>query len=101
MTAMDVVEQWDRTLRIGDWDAARALLAKDATYTAPEAGEGQAVDCATPDDIIALLRSFKGKLPEVESSSGIHGMIASSLGRASRLSARTQTGSRSCGSPMA
>jgi hypothetical protein len=66
MTAMDVVERWDRSLRIGDWDAARALLAEDATYTAPGAPEGRAVDCATPDDIIALLRSFKAKLPDVE-----------------------------------
>ena len=66
MDAMDVVERWDRSLRIGDWEAARALLAEDATYTAPAAPEGQAVDCATPDAIIALLRSFKGQLPDME-----------------------------------
>jgi hypothetical protein len=66
MDAMDGVERWDRSLRIGDWNGARALLAKDATYTAPEAPEGQALECATPDELIGFLRSLKGQLPDVE-----------------------------------
>jgi hypothetical protein len=62
MDTMDTVERWDRSLRDGDWEAARRLLADDATYTAEE----HDVDCRTPDAIIALMRSFKGKLPDVE-----------------------------------
>ena len=63
---MDVVERWDRSLRIGDWGGARALLTEDATYTSPEVPEAQAVACATPDQIIGFLRSLKGDLPDVE-----------------------------------
>ena len=66
MGAMDVVERWDRSLRLGDWDGARALLADDATYTAPEAPEGQAIACATADEVIGFLRSLKGGFPDVE-----------------------------------
>jgi hypothetical protein len=66
MNAMDVVERWDQSLRIGDWAGARALLAEDATYTAPEAPEGQAIECSTPEEIIDFLQSLKGAVPDVE-----------------------------------
>lgn len=66
MDAMEIVGQWDRALRAGDWRAARSLLADDATYTAPEAPEDQRISCTTPDEIVDLMRSWKGKLPDVE-----------------------------------
>ena len=60
---MDVVEQWDRSLRAADWRAARAMLADDATYEVP--GD-EATSCTNADQIVALMRSWKGKLPDVE-----------------------------------
>ena len=45
MAAMEVVLAWDSALRKGDWVTARALLADDATYTAPEAPEDEPSDC--------------------------------------------------------
>lgn len=66
MNAMEVARAWDGALREGDWAAARALLADEATYTAPGAPEGQRSDCLTPDAIVAFLRDAKGKVPDAE-----------------------------------
>lgn len=60
---MEAVQRWDRSLRDADWRRARAMLADDATYTAPDF-EG-AVDCDSPDSIIAFLSSIKGEMPDV------------------------------------
>jgi hypothetical protein len=64
MEPMEIVEAWDRSLRAGDWDAARAMLADDATYVALD--EGSDACCSTADQIVELMRSWKGKLPDVE-----------------------------------
>ena len=61
--AMSVVEAWDASLRSGDWEAARATLADDATYEVPG---NEPVSCTNADQIVALMRSWKGKLPDVE-----------------------------------
>ena len=61
--AMSVVEAWDASLRAGDWNAARATLADDATYEVP--GD-EPIQCTNADQIVALMRSWKGKLPDVE-----------------------------------
>ena len=58
-----VVEAWDRSLRSGDWERARAALADDATYELPD---DEAASCTNADQIVALMRSWKGKLPDVE-----------------------------------
>ena len=63
---MEAVEAWDRALRDGDWQTARAMLADDATYTAPGSTAEGGISCTTPDQIVALMRSWKGKLPDVE-----------------------------------
>jgi hypothetical protein len=60
---MVVVESWDRALRAGDWDAARSALADDATYAAMD---DDLLTCRSADQIVALMRSWKGKLPDVE-----------------------------------
>ena len=61
---MSVVETWDRSLRAADWEAARSVLADDATYLTDS--EDGAVSCTNADQIVALMRSWKGKLPDVE-----------------------------------
>ena len=61
---MSVVESWDRSLRAADWEAARSVLADDATYVT-QSDEGT-VTCTNADQIVALMRSWKGKLPDVE-----------------------------------
>lgn len=66
MNAMSVVERWDASLRAGDWELARSLLADDATYTAPEADSGYRVDCTSADEIIELMSQWKGANPDVE-----------------------------------
>lgn len=66
MGAMDVVQAWDRALRVGDWRAARALLTDDATYEAPDAPADERIRCTTPDQIVELFRSWKGRLPDVQ-----------------------------------
>jgi SnoaL-like domain len=60
---MRVVETWDASLRTGDWEAARATLADDATY---DVSGDEPITCANADQIVALMRSWKGKLPDVE-----------------------------------
>ncbi|CAN5362406.1 hypothetical protein BH20ACT24_BH20ACT24_21670 [soil metagenome] len=62
---METVEAWDRSLRAGEWSTARALLAEDATYTTLAHGEQQA-PCTSADQIIELMRSWKGELPDVQ-----------------------------------
>jgi hypothetical protein len=60
---MAVVEVWDRALRAGDWDTARAALADDATYVALN---DESATCTDAEQIVGLMRSWKGKLPDVE-----------------------------------
>jgi hypothetical protein len=66
MSAMSVVERWDASLRAGDWELARSLLTDDATYTTPEADAEYDVDCRSADEIIGLMRRWKGVNPDVE-----------------------------------
>jgi len=61
---MAVVEIWDRSLRAADWHAARSALADEATYVT-RSDEGT-VTCTSGDQIVALMRSWKGRLPDVE-----------------------------------
>jgi len=60
---MAVVEVWDRALRAGDWDAARAALADDATY---DALNDEDTSCTNAEQIVGLMRSWKGTVPDVE-----------------------------------
>jgi len=60
---MAVVEVWDRALRAGDWDTARAALADDATYVALNE---ESATCTDAKEIVGLMRSWKGKVPDVE-----------------------------------
>lgn len=66
MNAMAVVERWDAALRAGEWGTARDLLTDDATYDAPDAPPDYRTPCATPDEIVAFLRGWKGRVPDVE-----------------------------------
>jgi len=67
MTPLEVVRSWDAALRAGAWTAARALLTDDAEYHTPEAADPDYdIDCATPDEIIDLMASFKGQMPDIE-----------------------------------
>jgi hypothetical protein len=52
---------WDAALRRGDWDEARALLVDDATFAGPDGSR-----CESADEIVDLMRSFKGTVPDVE-----------------------------------
>ena len=60
MDVMQTVGKWDQSLRDGDWELARSMLADDATYTA------SGIDCRDADEIVDLMRSFKGQLPDVQ-----------------------------------
>ena len=60
---MTVVEAWDRALRAGDWDTARAALADDATYTALD---DEGATCTGAEQVVGLMRSWKGTVPDVE-----------------------------------
>ena len=62
MDARSTVMAWDAALRYADWERARSLLTDDATYAAPD----PPIDCSGPDEIIELMRSFKGVNPDVE-----------------------------------
>src|SRR5262245_41262065 len=67
MRPMEVVEGWDAALRAGDWGAARALLTDDASYHTPEAADPEyTIDCETADEIVELMASFKGQMPDIE-----------------------------------
>ena len=62
-----MVERWDAALRAGDWPKARSLLTDDANYRTPEAAEPEYdIDCRTPDEIVDLMASFKGRMPDIE-----------------------------------
>jgi hypothetical protein len=63
---MGVVETWDTSLRAGDWERARASLADDATYVAPGVDDEEGISCTSADEIVELMRSWKGQLPDVE-----------------------------------
>ena len=60
---MAVVEVWDRALRAGDWDTARAALADEATYVALN---DEDTTCTDAEQIVGLMHSWKGKVPDVE-----------------------------------
>jgi SnoaL-like domain len=62
MDPRSTVMAWDAALRYSDWERARSLLTADATYVATD----PPIDCATPDQIVDLMRSFKGVNPDVE-----------------------------------
>jgi hypothetical protein len=64
--AMEVVETWDTSLRAGDWERARASLADDATYVALGVDDEEGISCTSADEIVGLMRSWKGRLPDVE-----------------------------------
>ena len=53
---------WDTALRDSDWEKARSLLSDDATYVASD----PPINCSSADEIIDLMRSFKGVNPDVE-----------------------------------
>jgi hypothetical protein len=65
MDSMQVARVWDGSLRAADWDGARAALADDATYLGL-GGDDEQMTCGTADEIVGLMRSWKGKLPDVE-----------------------------------
>ena len=52
---------WDAALRRGDWDVARAQLSDEATYAGTEGPR-----CESADEIVALMRNWKGTVPDVE-----------------------------------
>jgi hypothetical protein len=60
---MAVVEVWDRALRAGDWDTARAALADDAMYVTLN---DESATCTDAKEIVGLMRSWKGTVPDVE-----------------------------------
>jgi hypothetical protein len=67
MKPLEVVEAWDAALRAADWATARRLLTEDASYHTPEAADPDYnIDCETPDEIVDLMRSFKGQMPDIE-----------------------------------
>lgn len=66
MDPLEVVRAWDASLREPDWALARSLLADDATYTTPHSPPEEAITCASADEIVSLMRSWKGQLPDVE-----------------------------------
>jgi hypothetical protein len=67
MRSIEVVERWDAALRAGDWATARLQLTDDATYHTPEAADPEYnIDCQSPDEIIDLMASFKGQMPDIE-----------------------------------
>jgi hypothetical protein len=65
MDAMSVVEAWDHSLRAGGWETPRPLLAENATYLGSEDLDAD-FNCENADQIVDLMRSWKGKLPDVE-----------------------------------
>ena len=62
MDTRSTVMDWDTALRDSDWEKARSLLADDATYIASD----PPINCSSADEIIDLMRSFKGVNPDVE-----------------------------------
>ena len=62
MDTRSTVMAWDTALRYADWERARSLLVDDATYVASD----PPINCSSADEIIDLMRSFKGVNPDVE-----------------------------------
>ncbi len=62
MDTRSTVMDWDRALRDSDWAKARLLLADEATYVASD----PPINCSSADEIIDLMRSFKGVNPDIE-----------------------------------
>ena len=62
MDTRSTVMAWDTALRYADWERARSLLTDDATYVASD----PPINCSSADEIIDLMRSFKGVNPDVE-----------------------------------
>jgi hypothetical protein len=62
MSTESTVMAWDAALRASEWETARSLLTDHATYTSEE----PLIDCPGPDEIVDLMRSFKGVNPDVE-----------------------------------
>jgi hypothetical protein len=62
MSIESTVMAWDTALRASEWETARSLLTEDALYTSEE----PLIDCPGPDEIVDLMRSFKGVNPDVE-----------------------------------
>jgi hypothetical protein len=62
MSTESTVMAWDSALRASEWETARSLLTDDARYSASDPD----IDCATADEIVDLMRSFKGVNPDVE-----------------------------------
>ena len=62
MDTRSIVMDWDRALRDSDWEKARSLLSDDATYVASD----PPINCSSADEIIDLMRSFKGVNPDIE-----------------------------------
>jgi hypothetical protein len=62
MDARATVMAWDTALREAAWETARSLLADDAVYVASD----PPINCANADEIVDLMRSFKGVNPDVE-----------------------------------
>jgi hypothetical protein len=54
---------WDRALRAGDWETARAALGDDATYVALNDDDAT---FTSAEQIVGLMRSWKGRVPDVE-----------------------------------
>lgn len=62
MSTESTVMAWDSALRASEWETARSLLTDDARYSASDPD----IECATADEIVDLMRSFKGVNPDVE-----------------------------------
>jgi len=62
MDTRSAVMAWDTALRYADWERARSLLTDDATYIASD----PPIDCSNAEEIIDLMRSFKGVNPDIE-----------------------------------
>ena len=62
MDTRSTVMDWDKALRDSDWEKARSLLSDDATYVA----SNPPINCSSADEIIDLMRSFKGVNPDVD-----------------------------------
>ncbi len=62
MDVRSTVLAWDTALRRSEWETARSLLIDDAVYIATD----PPINCTNADEIVDLMRSFKGVNPDVE-----------------------------------
>ena len=56
MDTYQTVMTWDESLRSGDWELARSMLSDEACWFGPD----RDLTCDCPEEIIDLLRSYKG-----------------------------------------